>query len=134
MLRLRVGVVVVLALALLAGGGWISVNRADDKPPPKKPTLPYGWTQLKGENKLTALQRQQAYKVRQDYSAKIAELKAKIDQLKDQERAELFKILTPAQKEQLAKILTGSGTKKEPTKESEKPKGTDKIKGKATDK
>lgn len=133
--RTRIGVVAVLALALLAGVVWIGVNRAEDKPAAKPPKLPTGWTSLKGDHKLTAQQRLDAYKIRNSYKSKIAELQAKIDQLKEQERAELFKVLTPAQREQLAKILTGSGTKTEPKpKETDKPKESTAPKGKATDK
>jgi flagellar basal body-associated protein FliL len=134
MLRVRVGVVVMLALALLAGSWWIGVNRADDKPP-RRQYMPYGWSQLKGEYKVSKEQRQRALKIRADYRAQRDELQAKIDKLESQEREELFKVLTPAQKEQLAKLLIGGGTKTEAKpKESEKPKGTDKLKGKAKDK
>jgi hypothetical protein len=88
--RLRL-VLVVVAVAVVVVGGW---SGGDDKnPPAKAPTLPHPWNRLN----LSDEQAQVAHKVRAAY-------KAKLDALKKEERAELEKILTPAQKDRLQKM------------------------------
>jgi Spy/CpxP family protein refolding chaperone len=64
-------------------------------------TLPPNWAKLG----LTDAQKQQAYKVEQDYRTQIEALQAQIKDLQAKERAELDKILTAEQKKRLRELL-----------------------------
>lgn len=84
----------------------------DDKKPDDKPAdsgakmrgqLPQNWSKLG----LSEEQKQRVYKVQNDIRAKIDSLQKQINDMKEQERKELEKVLTPAQKERLREILTG---------------------------
>lgn len=102
----------VLVLTLL-GGGWLAGQ--DEKKPtaPVRGQLPANWRQLG----LSKDQVRKIYTVQTEYRGKIADLQQQIAKLKTQERAELEKVLTPAQKERLREILAGKapadGGKKE---------------------
>ena len=95
MKRLRV-LIAVLAIAVCC-----AVTLAQpDKPLAIRPSLPQGWKKLG----LTDAQRDQVYKVQIDYRGKIAALEAQIKDLRAQERQDLLKILTDAQKARLKEI------------------------------
>ena len=71
-----------------------------EAPPAAKAALPQGWTKLgiQGDQKKSILT------VIGSYSAKISALKDQMDQLKKDQYAEAFKLLTDAQKETLKKM------------------------------
>ena len=73
---------------------------ADDKGDTKKAkgTLPAGWKKLD----LTAKQKDAIYTVMGTYKTKIKALEMQIKELKDEEHREMVKLLTDAQKKQLA--------------------------------
>jgi hypothetical protein len=97
----RVGVAC-LAAAALCGVWLLGYDKKDlDKKAPKlKGFLPADWKQLG----LTAEQTQQIYKTQAAYKAKIDALKQQIDDLKAEEKAELEKALTQAQRDRLREI------------------------------
>ena len=95
------------------------VDKKDDPPVKAKGQLLANWKALG----LTADQVQMVYKTQTKYTAQIDELKAKIDKLKSEEKAELLKVLTEEQKKKLAEIKTGE---KPPEKPAEKDKPKDK--------
>jgi hypothetical protein len=80
--------------------------------------LPANWKKLG----LSDDQVQSVYKVQASYKARIDVLAAQIQTLRKEERAELEKILTPAQKDRLKEIVTGE------TKTPAKDKAPDKDK------
>jgi hypothetical protein len=99
----RLGVACV-AGALLCGGWLVGDDpKGQDKkdPDPKvKGFLPAGWKQLG----LSAEQTQQVYKTQAAYKAKIDALKQQIEDLKTEEKVELDKVLTKAQRDRLREI------------------------------
>lgn len=104
MTKLR-GLVVVLAVSLLVGGWSLGDDKKDDAkkdaPPPKlKGQLPANWKKLG----LAEDQVQKVYKVQNDYRAKIDALEEKIKQTKSEEKTEMMKVLTDAQKARLKEI------------------------------
>ena len=99
----------ILGMALLVGAG----AGQDTKKDKAKGFLPPGWKELE----LTGDQKEKAYKVLNDYKTKINDLKEAEKKLKTEERAELFKILTDVQKEQLKKIAVGEPTTKKKTED-----------------
>jgi Spy/CpxP family protein refolding chaperone len=103
----------IVGMALLVGAG----AGQDTKKDKAKGFLPPGWKELE----LTADQKDKAYKLMADYKTKLKDLQDAEKKLKTEERAELFKLLTEPQKEQLKKIAIG-----EPTKKGEDKKSDDK--------
>jgi hypothetical protein len=116
----------ILFLALLVSSG-ASQDAKKDKDDGKKDkvikgSVPAGWKALK----LTKEQTKKVQTIDAEYKTKIAELTAKIDDLKQQSKIEMAKQLTDDQKATLAK-LAGLDTKdapkdkasdkKEPTKD-----------------
>jgi Spy/CpxP family protein refolding chaperone len=79
-------------------------DKSDKAPDTKmRGQLPQNWSKLGLSDK----QKQDIYKVQNDYMAKIDALRKQMDDLKTAEKKEMEKILTPAQKERLKEILTG---------------------------
>lgn len=115
MLRLRLGLIVVGVLVMI--GSW-SVGDDKDTPTKARGILPMNWKKLG----LAEDQVQSIYKVQASYKAKIDELAARIAALKKEERAEMEKLLTPAQKERLKEIAIGETTApKDKAPEKDKP-------------
>lgn len=98
MLRLR-GVFLIVAVALLAGGVLHGQDKKDDNPK-LKGVLPANWTKLG----LTDEQKQKVYKVQADFDAKKDALEKQLKELKTQEKGEMEKVLTDAQKARLKEI------------------------------
>lgn len=87
-----------LAVFLISSGALIG----DDKDTPKaKGTLPQNW----GKLGLSDEQKQKVYSTQEEYRGKIGALEKQIRELKAQERADLEKVLTDAQKARLREIL-----------------------------
>lgn len=80
---------------------------------------------------LTPKQRNEVLKIRGKYAAEIQELKQKISDLMDQERADCEKVLTKGQKVRLQEILGGSNNRKVVEDEDESSAKMDKKKGAA---
>ena len=102
MFRLRF--VLMLVGVLLASG---LIGQEKDVPAKVKGTLPANWKKVG----LTDDQVQQVYRVQARYNAQIAELDAKIKELKKIEKAEMEKVMTAAQKARLKEIVTGEDKK-----------------------
>jgi len=97
-------------LAVVLVGGLLLGD--DTKPSGKgRGSLPPGW----GKLGLTDSQKKEVYTIQSEYRAKIDDLQKQIDDLKKKERAELFKVLTDAQKTRLKEIaaakVAGEDTK-----------------------
>src|SRR5438105_181597 len=90
-----------LAIGLLASGTLLGQDKdkKDSKEPPikYKGQLPQNWSKLG----LTDTQKQTVYKTQGTYNAKIEPLRAQIRKLQEEEKAELFKVLTDAQRSRL---------------------------------
>ncbi len=126
MFRLRVGVPVLAALLL--AGGWLLGEDPKKTEDPKDPavvtvrvTLPANWKKLGLSDKQT----REVYKIRSLYAAKIDDLKRKIAELQSEEKAELEKVLTEAQKARLKELKLG---------ETPKPRDSDDARDKGSDK
>lgn len=102
--------------AFLAGGVLLNqvVLQAQDKVEPKpRGTLYPKWRDLG----LTKEQTEKIYRIQGEHRAKIDKLEAEIKKLKDVERAEAMKILTPAQVQRLKELTTGAVTPPPPEKD-----------------
>lgn len=114
---------VTLALALLvsAGGTQDAKKDKDEKkdPPKIKGFLPRGFKDLG----LSKAQIEKIYTAQNEHRKKIAELQAKIGELKKSENAEVFKVLTEDHRE---KYLKNKGVE---TKDKGKDKDKDKKDG-----
>src|SRR5262245_8356070 len=104
----RARLIVMTFVFALVCSPWASGNPADDKSDKAPDTkmrgqLPQNWSKLGLSDK----QKQDVYKVQNEYMAKIDALRKQMDDLKTAEKKEMEKILTPAQKERLKEILTG---------------------------
>jgi hypothetical protein len=122
MFTVRLGVPVVAALLL--AGGWLMgedpKKPADPKDPvvPVRGTLPANWKKLG----LTDTQTREVYRIRGTYAAKIDVLKRQIAELVGEEKVELEKVLTDAQKARLKELKLGEPTKpKDPGESKDKP-------------
>jgi hypothetical protein len=104
MRRLRLGVAV-LGLLVLASGGP-GQDRSEDKttenaPPGKlKGYLPKNFKRLG----LSDEQKQQIYRLRATYKNKLDQLKKQMDEMRHEEKVEVEKLLTPAQRARLKEI------------------------------
>jgi Spy/CpxP family protein refolding chaperone len=116
-------------LAVLFLVGWLVAaddKKAGDEPKdttsPKKGTLPTGWKKLG----LSDSQTQEIYKIRSKYRAKLDELEQQLRELRQQERAEEYKVLTDAQKARLKELgeerYTGEVPKKDDAKKDDAKK------------
>ena len=94
------GVFLVVAMALLAGSWLHGQDKKDDTPTKVKGVLPANW----GKLGLTDEQKQKVYKVQGDFGDKIAALQKQVTDLKAQEKAEMVKVLTDAQKTRLKEL------------------------------
>jgi hypothetical protein len=108
----------VLGVAIVIGG----LSFGDDPAPKYKGTLPPNWKKIGLDND----QVQRIYKIQGQYRGKIESLETQIRKLKDEERAEMEKVLTKAQKERLKEIRdkTSSGESGKDDKENSKDKST----------
>jgi len=104
----RVRLVAMAFLFAVICSPWAAGNPADDKSDKAPDTkmrgqLPQNWSKLGLSDK----QKQDIYRVQNDFNTKMDALRKQLDDLKAAERKELEKVLTPAQKERLKEILTG---------------------------
>ena len=99
---------VALAVSTGAGGG--------EKKEKAKGQLPQGWKALG----LSAEQTEKIHKIYADHKTEIDKLTAQLNDLKAKQKSEQVKILTEAQKEQLAKNALGETKKKTEAKKDEK--------------
>ena len=106
---------ITLAGALLVSAG--ATQEKKDKEEPKKPKgmLPQGFKDLG----LSADQKSKIYSLQTEYKTKIVELEKKVKDLKAEETAAVFKVLTDDQREKYLKAK-GVETKKDKDKEKEK--------------
>jgi hypothetical protein len=74
--------------------------------------LPQGWKDLN----LSASQKEKVYELQAKYKAKLEALKEQEKALKQEEKAELSKVLTDDQREMLKKLVVGEGVKKKDPK------------------
>jgi hypothetical protein len=96
-----------VGLVLLLAGGGASAQDTKDPPPVKvRGQLPQNWKKLG----LSTDQTQKIYAIRGTYQGKISTLATEIRKLKDEERRELFKVLTEDQKTRLRKLAEESVT------------------------
>ena len=109
----------ILSVALLVsgsegGGGGGEPKKGKDG----KATgfLPQNWKELN----LTAAQKEKVYETQAKYKAKLEALKEQEKALKQEEKADLGKILTDDQREMLRKIVVGENTKKKDEKKDDK--------------
>jgi hypothetical protein len=105
MLRLRLVVAVLLVVAVTVGG-LIGQDKSTETPK-FKGTLPANWKKLG----LTDDQVQMVYKIQSKYRTQIDQLAEQIKQLRKEEKGELEKVLTPAQKDRLREIVIGEKDK-----------------------
>jgi TolA-binding protein len=84
---------------LLAGPGFTQDGKRS------KGQLPPGWKNLE----LSKTQVEAIYKVRAEYRSKIRALEEQIKSLREQERADMVKVLNDQQKQKLRKLLLGEG-------------------------
>jgi hypothetical protein len=95
-------VIVIGMLSLMAAGGQAFDDTEVPKVEPKlRGVLPPNFRLLG----LTEEQKQQIYKIQNDFNAKIAALEAQIKKLKAEERLAIEKVLTEAQRARLKEIL-----------------------------
>jgi hypothetical protein len=120
MWRPQVGVL----LLLVVSGGWLlsdEPKKSDDPPPRVKGMLPAHFKQLG----LSQDQVREIYKIQSVYGAKVDVLVQKIRELKAEEKGEIDKLLTDAQRARLRELKAGDdGTSK--TKEPATKADTDK--------
>jgi hypothetical protein len=114
-------------LVILLAGGWLM---GDDKksnpndPPPVRVSLPPNFKKLG----LTDTQRRDILRVRANYAGKIDKLKQEIAELQQQEKADVEKLLTDAQRARLREIRSGDTGKDKDKAPPVKPATTDKDK------
>jgi len=109
-----------LAVGVLTSGLLLGQDKKTDDREPiiVKARMPQYYSKLG----LSDRQKKEVYKVRANYAAKIEELNKQIQALKDQEKADMEKLLTEAQRTQLKAFQTGGGKDKETTVKPEEVK------------
>lgn len=99
----------IFVLALFTGGlltgddSKVVVQDKKDEPVKFKGILPQNWKKLG----LTDEQTQKVYKAQTEYRTKIDRLEEQIKTLKTEEKADMYKVLTDAQKARLKEINEG---------------------------
>jgi hypothetical protein len=108
-----------ILFAGVVGSTWLQsqdrklTDKADTK---QTRTRPAGWSLLE----LTKEQKERIHVIRDSYKAKIDELQKQIKDLRDQEKDELLKVLTTAQKKQLEEIAPGKSARDKPKDDRER--------------
>ena len=123
-LRVMLGV---LAIGLVTSGVLLGDDKKDanDTPTKAKGQLPPNW----GKLGLTDKQKQQVYKTQEEYRERIEKLKGELKKLQEQEKADLFKVLSEEQRTRLKEILAGKAgdaPKDDKKKDSDKKDSKDK--------
>jgi hypothetical protein len=126
MLRLRLALTGSLALFLAAGFlmGQDSKSGPDDTPAPSgkvKGTLPANY----GKLGLTDEQRQKVVKIHASFKSKIDALKEQMEDLSNQERVELNKVLNDTQRTRLRELRAREPKEKESTTTAKKDEKKD---------
>jgi len=119
MIRLRVAIAASVALFMAAG--WLMGQ--DNKAEPTTPAPTKGKGVLPAYFKslgLTDEQRQKVVKIHASYKSKLDSLSEQIKQLKDEERAELNKVLSDTQRQKLRELRTHEPETKESAPATEK--------------
>src|SRR5262249_37304251 len=117
----RFRIVLPLLIVGILTGGWLT-GEEKDQPVKAKGTLPQNWKKLG----LTDEQVQTVYRIQTKYRDQIGTFEAKIKELRKEEKGELDKVLTPAQKDRLREILLGESKDKDKAKVVDKDKPKDK--------
>lgn len=108
-----------VVVGLVLGSGWVWAQDAKDPKKEEPPTqrlrgqLPANYKKLG----LNDDQVQKIYRIQADYQGKVKELEDQIKKLKTQEKGDIEKVLTKAQRERLKEILTGEEKKGDDKKE-----------------
>lgn len=126
----RSRIVLPLLVVGVLTGGWLIGDEKKDEPTKAKGTLPANWKKLG----LTDEQVQMVYRIQTRFRDQIGAYEVKIKELKKEEKGELDKILTPAQKDRLRELVTGESKDKDKDKDKGKDKDKDKDKDKGKDK
>ncbi|MFN4260395.1 MAG: hypothetical protein ACK4RK_13960 [Gemmataceae bacterium] len=102
-------------VAFIAGGSLLG----DDADTKIRGMLPPYW----GKLGLSVEQKQQVYQTQAKYRAKIQDLERQMEELRKQEKVELEKVLTPAQKDRLRELILEKvpGGKSTPPAAPDKP-------------
>ena len=111
----------IFALVLLANLGVSQDSKKDPgdvKKDKKAGPLPAGWKVLN----LTAEQKDKIHAIQSDYKLKIKALDDQIKKLRHEEHADMVKVLTDAQREELRKALVPEG---DPKKSDDPKKAAD---------
>ena len=106
----------IMGLAMLVGTSEGGGQAKKEKEGKIKGFLPQGWKDLN----LSAAQKEKVYETQAKYKAKIDALDEQKKVLKQEEKADLVKILTDDQRELLRKLTIGEGPKKKDDKRSDK--------------
>ncbi len=113
-------VIFAAAMAAVIALSGLSVAQEKKEAGRARGSLPQNWSKLG----LTDAQKQQVYKIEQDYRTQIEALQAQIKDLQGKEKAELDKVLTADQKKRLREILEekvpGAGGGAPPAKTEDK--------------
>jgi Spy/CpxP family protein refolding chaperone len=119
-MRKAVFATVTLSAMLLAAGA----TRGDDRKesaPRGRGALPANWSKLG----LSDEQKQQIHSIQAEYSAKIDDLRQQMRKLEKEERAEMAKVLTDAQRARLREIMNekvpGAGGEAAPARDKGNP-------------
>jgi hypothetical protein len=99
----RVCLCLLLGCLLLMSGGVVGQDKKDDPPGKLKGMLPQYWGKLGLSNE----QKQNIYKVQNQYDGEIRKLEAKIAELKASRLKEMRAVLTADQRKKLEEILLG---------------------------
>jgi TolA-binding protein len=105
---------VILGAAVIVGVGTSQEGKKDDKTKKIKGQIPAGWKSLK----LTKEQTDKVHALDVEYKTKIADLTAKIEELKQQSRIEMTKVLNDEQKALLAKLAGLESKEKDKVKDN----------------
>jgi len=109
----------VVITAVLAGGVLFGEQQPTSK---AKGKLPRFWSKLG----LSDEQRKKVAAIQTEYKVKIDALKTEISKLEEDERRELGKVLTDAQKEELRRIIASQALSETPS-EQNRPKEANKA-------
>lgn len=120
----------ILCLAFAVGTSSSQQDTKKDKDTPKtgktiKGQVPAGWGKTLN---LTKEQTKSIQKIDVDYKTKIAELTAKIEELKEQSKIEMAKVLTDEQRAKLVKLAGLDAGEKTPAKDKKDEKKADEKK------
>jgi Spy/CpxP family protein refolding chaperone len=123
MLLVRADVAMRAVVLLIVAMAFLPAAWADDQKPPAGPRNGGSYRRLPAHYKdvVSEQQRDAIYQIQEEFGAKIAELKARLAELQNEQAAKVEAVLSPEQKQKITKLKAAAATRRAGKSPAAKP-------------